>query len=202
MLTWAVLIVLEQIPSAIWGYDVLPLGDPWGISMLKVGAISVFAIDAWAFAVAIGVVVALFLFFRFSRLGLAMRAAASDREAAEAQGIPASLVFNTAWFLAGAVAGVAGVFLGGGARTVSPELSLLALGAIPAVVVGGLESPAGAVLGGLMIGVAEVLTSSYAPVYAPWLGKNFHVVMPYLLLTVVLVVRPYGLLGSRAVRRG
>lgn len=84
----------------------------------------------------------------------------------------------------------------------SPELSLIALAAIPAVIVGGLESPAGAVLGGVLIGIAEVLTAYYVPVYAPWLGKNFHLVMPYIVLIAILLVRPYGLLGTRSVRRG
>lgn len=202
MLTWAVLIVLEQIPPAIWGYDVLTMGDPWGISMTSIGPLSVFTIDLWAVLLAVAIVVALYLFFRFSRLGIAMRATAIDREAAMAQGISPNTVFNTAWCLAGAVAGVAGIFLGGGARVVSPELSLIALAAIPAVIVGGLESPAGAVLGGVLIGIAEVLTAYYVPVYAPWLGKNFHLVMPYIVLIAILLVRPYGLLGTRSVRRG
>ena len=202
MITWAVLLVLEQIPPAIWGYDVLTMGDPWGISMTSIGAISVFTIDLWAVLLALVVVVALYLFFRFSRLGIAMRATAIDREAAMAQGISPNAVFNTAWFLAGAVAGVAGIFLGGGARVVSPELSWIALAAIPAVIVGGLESPAGAVLGGILVGIAEVLAAYYVPVYAPWLGKNFHLVMPYIVLIAILLVRPYGLLGTRGVRRG
>lgn len=202
MITWAVLIVLEQIPPARWGYDVLTMGDPWGMSMTAIGPLSVFTIDLWAVLLAVLVVLVLYLFFRFSRLGIAMRATAIDREAAMAQGISPSAVFNTAWFLAGSVAGVAGVFLGGGARVVSPELSFIAMAAIPAVIVGGLESPAGAVLGGILVGIAEVLTAYYVPVYAPWLGKNFHLVMPYIVLIAILMVRPYGLFGTRSVRRG
>lgn len=201
LMTWAVLIVLEQIPPAIWGYDVLPMGDPWGIGVTALGPLSVFTIDVWAIALAALVVLALYLFFRFTRLGIATRAIASDREAAAAQGIRPTTIFALTWFIAGAVAGLAGVFLGGGSRVIGPELSQLALIAIPAVIVGGLDSPAGAVAGGLLIGVAEVLTANYAPVYAPWLGKNVHLVMPYLLLVVILTVRPQGLLGTRNVRR-
>lgn len=202
MITWAVLIVLEQVPPSIWGYDVITLGDPWGIAMTQVAGLSVFTIDLWAVAAAATVVAGLYLFFRHSRLGLAMRATAIDREAAMAQGISPAAVFNAAWFLAGAVAGLAGVFLGGGARVVSPDLSWIALAAIPAVIVGGLDSPAGAVLGGVLVGIVEVLAANYVPLHAPWLGKNFHLVMPYLVLIAILVVRPYGLLGSRQVRRG
>lgn len=201
LMTWAVLIVLEQIPSAIWGYDVLPMGDPWGIGVMKVGPLSVFTIDAWAIALAVAVVVALWLFFRFTRLGVATRAIAADREAAAAQGIRPATIFALTWFIAGAVAGLAGVFLGGGSRVVGPELSLLALVAIPAVIVGGMDSPVGAVAGGLLVGVAEVLTAAYAPVYAPWLGKNPHLVLPYVLLVLILTMRPQGLLGTRSARR-
>jgi branched-chain amino acid transport system permease protein len=201
LLTWAVLIVLEQIPPAIWGYDVLPMGDPWGIGVTTLGPLSVFTIDAWAIVLAVCIVVVLYLFFRFTRLGIATRAIAADREAAAAQGIRPSTIFALTWFIAGAVAGLAGVFLGGGSRVVGPELSLLALVAIPAVIVGGMDSPVGAVAGGLLIGIVEVLTANYAPVYAPWLGKNVHLVMPYLLLVLILTVRPQGLLGTRSVRR-
>lgn len=201
LMTWALLIVLEQIPPAIWGYDVLPMGDPWGIATLQLGPLSVFAIDAWAIALAVVVVTVLYLFFRYSRLGIATRAVASDREAATAQGIRPTTVFALTWFIAGAVAGMAGVFLGGGSRVVGPELSLVALVAIPAVIVGGMDSPAGAVVGGLLIGIAEVLTANYAPTYAPWLGKNVHLVMPYVLLVGILLLRPQGLLGTRSVRR-
>lgn len=201
MMTWAILIVLEQVPPAIWGYDVLPMGDPWGIGVTSIGRVSVFTIDVWAVAVATLVVAALYVFFRYTRLGVATRAIAADTEAAAAQGIRPSSVFALTWFIAGAVAGLAGVFMGGGSRVVGPELSLLALVAIPAVIVGGVDSPVGAVAGGLLIGVAEVLTSNYAPIYAPWLGKNVHLVMPYVLLVLILTVRPQGLFGTRHARR-
>jgi branched-chain amino acid transport system permease protein len=201
MITWALMIVLEQIPPAIWGYDILNLGDPWGISMVSLGPISVFAIDLWSIALTMIVVTVLFLFFGYTRIGIAMRATASDQEAALAQGISAGLIHGIAWFVAGALAGLTGVMLSGGAHVVSPDLSLLAMLAFPAIILGGLDSPAGAVLGGIVIGLVEVLTANYVPVYAPWLGKNFHQVMPYLILVGVLVVRPYGLLGSKTVRR-
>jgi branched-chain amino acid transport system permease protein len=201
MATWALLVVLEQIPPQLWGYDFLNLGDPWGMSMASLAGLAVFAIDLWTLAFGSAVVAALFVFFRYSRLGIAMRATASDQEAALAQGISPRVVFATAWFIAGAVACLSGVMLGGGARVISPDIASLALLAFPAVILGGLDSPAGAVAGGLILGVAEVMTATFAPVHASWLGQNFHVVMPYLVLVVLLLVRPYGLFGSAAVRR-
>lgn len=201
MMTWAVLIILEQVPPAIWGHDMLPMGDPWGIVMVSIGPLSVFLIDLWAVALALVVVGGLYLFFRFSRLGVATRAVAIDREAATAQGIRPAVVFALAWFIAGLVTGLAGIFLGGGSRVVGPELTFVALAAIPAVIVGGLDSPLGAVLGGLLVGVAEALTANYAPLYAPWLGKNVHLVVPYVFLVAILMLRPQGLFGTSSVRR-
>lgn len=103
--------------------------------------------------------------------------------------------------IAGVIAGIAGIMLAGGVRGVSPELSLVALRAFPAIILGGLDSPIGAVVGGLLIGIAEVLTASYIAAHVPWLGQNFHLVMPYLLMTGFLLVRPYGLFGTQTVRR-
>ncbi|MEA2879240.1 MAG: branched-chain amino acid transport system permease protein [Hyphomicrobiales bacterium] len=201
MATWALLIILEQLPPPLWGHDIVNLGDPWGIAMTKLGSLPVFTIDLWTLVFVAVAVVVLFVFFRFTLLGVAMRATASDQEAAIAQGISPGLVFATAWFIAGAMACLAGTMLSGGARVISPELSMLALLAFPAVVLGGIESPAGAVAGGLIIGIAEVMTAAFGMTYMPWLGHNFHQVLPYVILVVLLMVRPYGLLGSAGGRR-
>lgn len=201
MVTWAVLIVLEQVPPAVWGYDYTTMNDPWGMQTTNVGAFVAFSIDLWALGFGFLVVLGLYAFFTFSRLGIGMRATASDAEAALAQGINPRIVFALSWFIAGGLAAMSGTILGGGSRIVSPELSHVALLAFPAIILGGLDSIPGAVVGGILIGVAEVLASAYVPIWAPWLGQNFHLVLPYVLLVVVLLVRPYGLFGTRAVRR-
>jgi len=201
MVTWALLVILDQIPSQIWGQDMINLGDPWGLAMIKIGSLSIFTIDAWTLLLTAVAVSMIFLFFRFTALGVAMRAAASDLEASIAQGISPRLVFAAAWFMASALACLAGTMLSGGANVLSPDLSLLALVAFPAVVLGGMRSPWGAVLGGMIIGVAEVMTAALAAPYAPWLGHNFYQVMPYLILVAILIVRPYGLFGGAGGRR-
>ncbi|MEJ8574250.1 branched-chain amino acid ABC transporter permease [Microbaculum marinum] len=197
MATWAVLIVLEQVPITLFGYDFLNMNDPFGLAMVSIASVQVFTIDLWTLAFAAGSVAVLAVFFFRTRMGLAMRATASDPEAAIAQGIEPRLVHATAWFVAGMLACLAGVMLGGGSRLVSPELSHVALRAIPAVILGGLSSPLGAVVGGILIGIAEVLTAAWAPTLAPWLGKNLHLVMPYFLLVGFLMFRPQGLFGQR-----
>ncbi|WP_288900262.1 branched-chain amino acid ABC transporter permease [uncultured Sneathiella sp.] len=198
MATWAVLIVLEQVPPTLFGYDFLTMNDPFGLNIVDLGAVPVFTIDLWTMAFAGIAVGSLAVFFFGTRIGLAMRATASDPEAAIAQGIDPRLIHATAWFIAGALACIAGVMLGGGSRLVSPELSQIALRAIPAVILGGLASPIGAVVGGLLIGIAEVLTATWAPSMVPWMGKNLHLVMPYFLLVGFLMLRPQGLFGKAA----
>jgi branched-chain amino acid transport system permease protein len=103
--------------------------------------------------------------------------------------------------MAGAMAALAGVMLSAGPRGVSLELSAIALRAFPAMILGGMDSPAGAVAGGGVIGATEVLTAAIETEYSPWVGSNFHVVMPYLVMIVILVLRPYGLFGARRVER-
>ena len=79
--------------------------------------------------------------------------------------------------------------------------ALFALVALPAIILGGLDSLKGAVIGGLIVGVAMALTKTYQPLVAPWLGTNFDNVVPYLIMIVVLLVRPYGIFGTREVQR-
>jgi branched-chain amino acid transport system permease protein len=156
--------------------------------------------------IVLGVVVlgAFFVLFRFTKVGLAMRATAVDQEAALAQGISVGRIFALSWAIAGAVAVVGGMMLAGGAGPapgLSVSLSLIALRAFPAIILGGLDSPGGAVAGGLTIGVAQVMAGGYIPNAVPSLGNEFADVVPYLIMLVVLLVRPYGLFGTREVTR-
>jgi branched-chain amino acid transport system permease protein len=147
------------------------------------------------------VLIAFFLFFRYSKLGVAMRATAVDLEAALAQGISVRRVVAVSWAIAGLVAALAGATLASGGAGVRPEIELVAFAAFPAIILGGLDSPGGAVVGGLVIGLAQSLTANYQPQYASWLGNGFNLVMPYVVMVIVLMVRPYGLFGQRRVRR-
>lgn len=194
-------IVLDQVVTAVWGFDQHPLDDPWGARTYRLAGLVVAASDVAALVVAGTVMVALAWFYRRSRLGLALRAAASDQEAAMACGISARMVAGASWVLASATATVAGVLLASGTAAVHPDLGYQALRAFPAVILGGLDSVPGAVAGGLVIGLVEVLTAGYAPTHAPWLGTNVAEVVPYVVMVAVLLARPSGLFGGRAPRR-
>lgn len=202
MITIGLAIFIDQVVTWKWGFDRLDLDDPWGLDTFTVGGVIVAVTDVVRIVAAAGLLATFFAFFRYSRVGIAMRATASDQEAALAQGISASRIFGLSWAIAAAVATLAGVLLSAGARGVDPSLSVIALLAIPAIILGGLDSPAGAVVGGLVIGVVEEMTKGYGPGNLPeWVGSNFHTVMPYLVLVAILLLRPYGLFGTREVER-
>ena len=102
--------------------------------------------------------------------------------------------------VAGGLAALAGTFVGTGAG-IDQGTWVIALKALPAIILGGLDSIGGAIIGGLVIGVVEQLFATYQGTYAPWLGQNFSVVSPYLVLLLVLLVRPYGLFGTPEIER-
>jgi branched-chain amino acid transport system permease protein len=193
-------ITIRVVVNGFIGRDVRQVGDPWGLRTVDIGGIAV-QVRYLAMMLTMAVVVAaLYAFFRYSRMGLAMRAAAFDQEAALAQGVSVGAVFALSWAIAGGLAALAGMFVATGAG-VDQQTWIIALKALPAIVLGGLDSVEGAVAGGLIVGVVESLVGTYQGEYAPWLGQNFAVVSPYVVMLLVLLVRPYGLFGTREVER-
>jgi branched-chain amino acid transport system permease protein len=201
MITIGLNIALEGSVPAFFGGTQRDINDPWGASTVSLGSVVVNWDKVWTIAVTLLILALFFAFNRFSRYGLAMRATAMDEEAAMAVGVPTRRVHALAWGLAGAVATVAGFFLAGFPNSLSPGIDAIALRAFPAIILGGLDSPLGAVVGGVTIGLVEVLTAGYQPNYAGWLGNNFYTVAPYIVMILVLMVRPYGLFGSRPAER-
>jgi branched-chain amino acid transport system permease protein len=201
MITLGLLIIIEQVVTAIWGEGPRNMGDPWGIKRINVGDVGIEHKSLWTVVITAAVLGAFFAFFRYSRYGIAMRACAFDQEAAIAQGISARRVFALSWAIAGAVATLSGVMLASGSRTVEPGLGNIALAAFPAIILGGLDSPLGAVIGGVVIGLTQQWTAGYLVQELSWLGQNFESVMPYLVMVLILLVRPFGLFGTPEVRR-
>ena len=200
IVTIGVDIVIRVIVNGYIGLDVRQVGDPWGLRTISIGSVVVQQRYLAMMATTLVLVAALFAFFRYTRLGLAMRAASYDQEAALAQGVSVSMVFATSWALAGDLAAIAGAFVGTGAG-IDQQTWIIAFKALPAIILGGLDSLGGAVVGGLAVGLVESLVATYQPDLAPWLGQNFAVVSPYVLMLVVLLIRPYGLFGTPEVER-
>jgi branched-chain amino acid transport system permease protein len=200
MVTIGILFILDNVVTAIWGPDPQNLGDPW-TKVRNFGDVPVADKDLWTIGFTALVLGAFFLFFRYSTLGLAMRATAMDQEAAMAQGISARRIYRVSWGIAGLVAALAGAALSAGSVALHPNVGLIALVAFPAMILGGLDSPLGAVVGGIIIGLVQQLTSLYGPEYLEWFGNGFELVSPYLVMIIILLVRPYGLFGTKEVRR-
>lgn len=200
IITLGIDIAMRVVVNGFIGNDVRQVGDPWGLRRVDVLGIAVqqrHIAMIITTAVLIGV---LFAFFKYSRLGLAMRAASYDQETALAQGVSVGTVFALSWAIAAGLAAVAGMFVASGAG-VDQQMWIIALKALPAIILGGLDSLGGAVVGGLTIGVVESLVSAYQSDVAPWLGQNFSVVTPYVVMLLILLIRPYGLFGTREVER-
>lgn len=200
MLTLGLATVLQSVIPTVWGSNPRANGDPWGSSAVHGGGLVFNWDQIWSIIAAVVVLVAFFAFNR-TRYGLAMRAAASDQEAALSVGIPLGRVFASAWVLAGVVACIGGVFAAGYPNSLDPTVSNVALLAFPAIILGGIDSTSGAVVGGFVIGVVQELTAGYQPQYASWLGHNFYLAAPYVVMVIVLLLRPYGLFGSRPAER-
>jgi branched-chain amino acid transport system permease protein len=197
IITIGVDIVLRVIVNRFIGVNIRAVGDPWGLSVVTVGGIPL-QVRFLAMMAALTLVIAVLgAFFRYARVGLAMRATAHDQEVALAQGISVGSVFALSWAIAGALAALAGMFVGTSSG-IDQNTWIIALKALPAIVIGGLDSIGGAVVGGLVVGLVEALVATYQP---SWLGENFALVSPYVLLLLVLLVRPYGLFGTREVER-
>lgn len=199
LVTFGLVIVIPPIAGGIWGTEPLSPGDPWGLSATRIGGVSISHKDL-AVVVLTAVMLALFLgFIRYSRLGLAMQATAIDPEAALAQGVSDRLVHRLSWGIAGGLGAIAGTMLATSASGgVRPGLEHYALLALPVIILGGIESPLGAVVGGLVMGVAQ----QFAVVKVPdSFGAGFEEVVPYLIMVAILLVKPEGLFGQRRVRR-
>src|SRR6266705_878882 len=162
MITIGLDIVLRTGVILRWGSDPVPPGTPFQItSGFNFGGVHFGANDVWTIIVTVLLCVALFYFFRFTKYGLAMRATALDQEAALAVGINVRTVYALAWGIAAAIATIGGVFLAIDSFAIDPTFGATALLAFPAIILGGLDSVSGAVVGGLLIGMTQILTAGY-----------------------------------------
>jgi branched-chain amino acid transport system permease protein len=194
------ILLLTELTREI-GTDVVNIGAPWGDDVVEVAGIRVAESRVLAGAVALVLVAALAAAVMLTDWGVAMRSAAEDGETASLMGIRLNRVAAGAWALAGALAAVGGLFLTSfPAAGVTGGVGLVALAAIPAVVLGGFDSPGGAVIGGLVIGVVSVLCSGYQDELS-FLGRGIGSVAPYVVMLLVLLVRPSGLFGTRELTR-
>jgi branched-chain amino acid transport system permease protein len=202
MITIGLDTILRTTVIVGWGSNPIPAAAPYAIATgLNIGGVHFGANDLLTVIVTVFLCAMLYYFFRYTRYGLAMRATALDQEAALAVGINIRSVYALAWGIAAAIATIGGVFLAISSYAMDPTLGGAALLAFPAIILGGVDSIAGAVVGGIIIGLAQDLTAGYESHVAGFLGAGVHQITPYLIMILVLLVRPYGLFGTRKVER-
>lgn len=193
MLTIALAFMLRGLVSMFFGPESRNYPTPWTGQSSQIGGLAVAHLQLVILGVAMGVTAVLFVFFRNTRLGVAMQAASQNQLAAYLNGVRVKRVNSLVWALAGATAAVAGVLLAP-ITLVDISLWFVTLKALAALVLGGFGSIPGAIVGGLLIGLIE----QYAGVYMPDGSKD---IVAYLVLIAVLIVRPTGLLGEAHGRR-
>jgi len=194
------ILLLTELTRRI-GSQVLSTGDPWGSKLVTIAS---FTVPQSRIAAIVGAIVLMGLFFaayKFSSWGVATRAAAEDGEAAALMGIRLGRVSVLSWVIAGVLAAIAAIFL---VAFPTPGLTnttgLIAFRAFPAAILGGLDSAGGALVGGVVVGLAETLTSGYED-KLPFLGGGFGSIMPYIVMILVLLWRPSGLFGTKEITR-
>jgi branched-chain amino acid transport system permease protein len=201
ILTIGINVLLGTALARQVGTDLLPSGAPWGSDVTHLLGVTVPQTRIAAAVIAVALMCLFWLAFTRTGWGVAMRSAASDPEAAALMGIPLGRVAYGAWAIAGALAAIGGAFFTSfPAAGVNNATGLFALTAIPAAVLGGLDSTGGAVVGGLTIGVATTMAAGYQDQIA-FLGRGLSEVVPYIALLIVLLWRPSGVFGSREISR-
>jgi len=201
MATIGLTFVLEGLSQLVWGSQ--PHGLELGIAdvpmewLSQKWNINISKFDLFAAAVSGVLVAALALFFQKTRIGRALRAVADDHQAALAVGIPLKQIWAIVWAVAGFVALVAGL-LWGARNGVQFALTFVALKALPVLILGGFESIAGAIIGGLIIGASEKLAEVYL---GPFVGGGIEGWIAYVLALLFLLVRPQGLFGEKIIER-
>lgn len=197
MSTIGLAFVLEGFGDIMWGSSVkaLDVGIPTGNFLL--GDIQLQVFDMWAAGIAAIMVVVLAVFFQKTRLGRALRAVADDHQAALSVGIPLRSIWIVVWSVAGFVALVAGI-MWGSSSGVQFSLSLIALKALPVLILGGFTSVPGAIVGGLIIGVGEKVAEVY---WGPMVNGAIENWFAYVVALIFLLFRPQGLFGDKIIER-
>lgn len=197
MATIGLTFFLEGFGEMLWGSNVKKLDVGIPDTSFKVAGVLINRLELTAAVTAAVLVAVLAVFFQRTRIGRALRAVADDHEAALSLGIPLKTIWVIVWAVAGIVAIVAGI-MWGAKSGVQFSLSLIALKALPVLILGGLTSVPGAIAGGLIIGVGEKVAEVY---WGPLVGGAIENWFAYVVALAVLLVRPQGLLGEKIIER-
>jgi branched-chain amino acid transport system permease protein len=197
MVTIGLAQVLQGSAAMVWGAQTKNIALPVPLEPYVIWEVYISPINIVATVVSGGFLLAFVWFFRKSRMGIAMRAVANDQQASMAVGINVRFVFALSWAIAGLAAAIGGL-VWGSVLGVDTQLALVGLKVFPAVILGGLDSVPGAIVGGLIIGAVESVAAGYVDPYVGGGTKDF---LPYFLMIVALMIRPYGFFGREIIER-
>ena len=202
IVTIGLLIAINGFVIWQWSGQPQQLGSPFGTSVIDVGGVAIAAQDIGTIAVAFGIVALLWVLFRFTKVGLALRASAVNPEEARLVGVRVTWMLALGWGLAATLGAVAGMLT---APTVGLDpnmMQAILIYAFAAAVLGGIDSPVGAVVGGLLLGVLLNLLSYLSQYHGlGWFTEELRLPTALLVILVVLLVRPTGLFGKPEVKR-
>ena len=197
MITIGLSIFLRSLAGIIFGHDNYVFPSPFPKEPMNLAGITLSMTQIWVMISTALLVLIFFIFFKYSRMGLAMRGTANNQETALLMGISTKRVFAMVWGIAFVTAAIAGIFLAN-VMVVNIGLTFVAISAFPAIILGGLESIPGAIIGGLAIGVIENLAGGYLD---QMIGGGVKDVTPFVVLFLILMFKPYGLFGKEEIER-
>jgi len=198
MVTFGFASVVRGVLNMSWGSDTRPFPALFSAKPFRLGPVPVSPVHLWSFVLVMILLGAFSLFFKFSLIGTAMRATADNQQVAQSLGVSVKGVFALSWCIATVVSALGGIILGSVRGGVDFSLADYGLKVFPVVILGGLDSVTGAIVGGVIIGVLENLSGGYLD---PILGGGVKEVAPFVVLVLILMMRPYGLFGKVAVER-
>lgn len=198
MVTIGLAAVLRGAILLFWGAGNFGFPQLLPESPLTLGPLIVSPVYLGALAISLAFLAMFAYFFRRTTLGVAMRAVADDQQAAQSLGVSVRRIFAISWAIAATVAAIAGVVVGSLNGLNADALSFIGLKVFPAVILGGLDSVPGAVVGGVTVGILENLAGGYLD---PIVGGGTKEVAPFVVLVLVLMLRPYGLFGTVEIER-
>jgi branched-chain amino acid transport system permease protein len=198
MVTIGLATVFQAAMKWIFGTNLQPFPPIFTSQSVNVLGLQMQTVYLMSLVVSVVMMGAMAWFFRASKHGLAMRATAFDQQVAQSLGISVKTVFAMAWAISAVVSAVAGVVVAV-VNGVSAGLSVYGIKVFPAVILGGLDSIAGAVLGGIIIGLLENVAHFVDSQYLHW--GNLYEIAPFYVLIVILMIKPYGLFGTKDIER-
>ena len=198
MVTFGFASVIRGVLNVTWGSDTRPFPVLFSQEPFRLGPVPISPVQLWSFVIVLILLLAFSIFFRFSLTGMAMRATADNQQVAQSLGVSVKWIFALSWCIACVVSTLSGIILGNVRGGVDFSLADLGLKVFPVVILGGLDSVMGAIIGGVLIGVLENLSGGYLD---PLVGGGVKEVAPFVVLVVILMLRPYGFFGKPEIER-